>query len=528
MIDNSSEIETTADIAKAPRTGQKVMFTAQSIEAGPKDTSSAAFERAIRRDSQNLIQIPFNHQLHPPQFSLNGRYVWGLASLKQAGILKNCMLIYDLEMGRVVLPEKVTEQVININGMNVAPSISQNGKYLLYYDLFDQVIVVTELKNSGVIQRLKTTGNQPITYAIDDEYGLIAVGGSDNRIRCWKIGEERHFAEFPQEVVSLSRIGNAPLGQFCIKSHYSDRVWMWDPNLKARDSLRLDMTDEVWSLDFSPDQTMLAACGDDNRVHIWSMPDWREQTFNDHQKLVTDGKFSHSGQMFASVDFNGILIVRDTRDWRIVLKAKISSQKLRSVTWTSDDSAVITGGDASELICFNLVDQAIRRVGVGGKIHDTAFSNAGTCLLVLHEGDPSKLIKLKYPELSVISFSRMEKRPLRMAINGAESLVAIGFQEGGFEVYDLRSLRLINAHDRSFLKGPSMAISFLNSTNNLLVSSGLDQNVQVLDTNLWEMLTTFADTKARIQSISVSNDGKRLALGDMAGVIQIFDLEFSK
>lgn len=505
-----------------PTSGIRLSFNSETFVLKKRGDLSVEFERRIQiRDSLD-ISLPFDASRFVPVFSLNGRYTFGVVAFEIGGEKDYAWVGYDfqsrqvIDLGLRLLPSQLLERFV------AAPRISESGALLVFYNNEKQVVELFELERKTSRPPINWSkygaGALPVSLLIDEKRGRVFVGDSLNRIQAWKIGDKTPFAEYPDRLQTLSDVGLLPGGLVSRRIAYSDRVWTWNPDEKPEIDLKLNLTDEVWSLAFDKSGKQLVGCGDDDRVHIWNLATGEEKKLDRHLSLVTCGRFSPNGSKFAACDFSGWVKIWNTSDWSLAREVKIAKDKLRSLAWTPDNNAIlVTGNDTTTLV--PLQGEFRLLFNSGGRVrHDILYSSVNSCFLIAMEGVPSEFVMLSWPGLEVIKSIPVARRSSRLALSPDQKQVVVGFVEGGFGVYDIATRQLVKEVEREQSNGEVRTLMFLQDGRNL-ISAGGDNRMTIYETETWEPIGTITDHAKRVHAMAVSADGQNFASGDMAGQI---------
>lgn len=505
-----------------PSIGTCLDFNAEGVILNENDTPSRALEKKFVRTDNKHFKIPLDFLSAMPSLSANGQYLIGLSRFVKNGTDFFRFYCFDLLSTRVLEIElDVISSESELKDI-IMPSISQNGKLMIIFQRRTNEIQILSLPDGRVIHRMEyDTQARPLALAVDDSTFQFVVADSSKRIKCWNIGNDNISSVLPREIDSVSQITVASGGNYWIRSHYSDRVWVWNPHDDRSGNISYDINTEVWSLDFDPQGDYLSATGDDASVNIWNLKDHSRIKLNDHSSLVTCGKFSTNGRYFASVDFAGYLVIRNTKDWSIIRKMSIDKIKFRTLQWAPNDEELMLGGDDSNLWIINFLNSSISKININNRIYDSVFLRSSKCLVISNPGNQSKLIILSYPDQKIIRTVPLERRPLRLTKSNDEKLIAVGFQEGGFLIYDFKNDQIINDCESVAVRGPVSSLLFTPDSKNLLVA-GSDNIVHIFETTNWESITNFKSTASRTHAFAISTDLKSIASGDMSGKIKLY------
>lgn len=505
-----------------PTSGIRLSFIGGSLKLKQRGDLSSEFERRIQIRGSLDISLPYDHSRFVPVFSLNGRYTFGVVAFEIGGEKDYAWVGYDfqsrqvIDLGLRLLPSQLSERFV------ASPRMSESGSLLVFYNPEKQVVELFELgqkKSRPLINWSKYgTGALPVSLLIDEKRGRVFVGDSLSRIQAWNIGDESPFAEYPDRRQTLSDVGLLPGGLVSGRKAYLDRVWVWNPDEKPDPDRKFNLTDEVWSLVFNRDGNQLVGCGDDDRVHIWDLNTGEEKKLERHSSLVTSGRFSPDETMFAACDFSGWVKIWKTSDWSLVRNEKIATDKLRTLAWTPDNSAVLVGGNKTTALMP--VSGEVRMISDSGERVRANFlySALNRSFILSMEGSPSELVFLEWPGLKPGRSITVSKRTSRMALSPDEKQVAVGYVEGGFGVYDIATQKLVAEVDKEQSNGEVRSLIYLQDGRNL-ISAGGDNRMTIYETETWEPIGTIMDHGKRVHAMAVSADGGYFASGDMGGQI---------
>ena len=506
----------------APATRHRVQLRAAVVPVKDRASLGREFARNIERKPTGELFMPFNFEYFMPVFSMNGQVVVGLCAFEIQGEKSLEWVGYDLQSAEPFDLGIIFKPSLGKKWTFPTPSIGQNGRGILCYDEASKVIFIydrqTNRKTIVLNWNMPIGEGDPKTIALDEINQRFIVGDSANRIRAWKIGEKQPFAEFPNRIATLSSIGLLPGGLVNGRIAYSDRVWAWDPEHKPRQDQRFKMAREVWSLTFDPTGEFLVASGDDHLTHIWNLKTGAEKILEKHESMVSSGRFSADGTRFAACDFSGWLKIWNTADWSLVSRQRIANERLRSLAWGADNQTLVAVGNGKSAWGWFPGDVQVRPLPVDDISHDIIYLKKKGLFVVSQQGMPSALRFLASPGLEVVKNLPTNRRPMRLALSPDESLIVVGFSEGGFDVYDTSTYELVKSVGTENMAGTVKTLAFLKDGKNLIVSGG-DSRLTIYETETWEPIGTIMDHASQVNAMAVSPDGRFLATGDMAGQI---------
>ena len=146
-------------------------------------------------------------------------------------------------------------------------------------------------------------------------------------------------------------------------------------------------TDRVWSIDFSPDGTLLASCGGDKNVRIWAK-EYRQNSSIEESKwfclavldeaqrrTVRCVKWSHCGRLLAATSFDATTAI-----WRRIGKEQFElaaileghENEVKAVAWNRADNLLATSSRDKSVWVW----EALGDIGDGGMGDDEDIDNS--------------------------------------------------------------------------------------------------------------------------------------------------------
>jgi WD40 repeat protein/energy-coupling factor transporter ATP-binding protein EcfA2 len=162
---------------------------------------------------------------------------------------------------------------------------------------------------------------QDIAFSPDGR--LLATGDTDTQVRFWQVDSGREYGKPLTNLehvnaVTFSRDGLVAAGM----ADRTVRVWdVWTG--KPYGPVLSGHTNQVWSVDFSPDGKLLASVGDDRTVRLWDVA--RGQLHRPpilaHEGVIWRVAFSPDGQTLATASGDGT-----AKLWRVSNGAQVGSE----------------------------------------------------------------------------------------------------------------------------------------------------------------------------------------------------------
>jgi len=152
---------------------------------------------------------------------------------------------------------------------------------------------------------------------------------------------------------------------------------IWEGPTLTSEQIITSLTDDVNSVDFSPDDTMLAAGSDDNSVEIFDTSDWSIiQTLNPGGGNVNALAWSPDGTELAVGGDNDDVIIYNTTTWAINQTLSDHGRNVNTVAWSPDGTLLASGSDDEEIFVYNTSTWAIEQnlTNHSGDVRSVRFS----------------------------------------------------------------------------------------------------------------------------------------------------------
>ena len=476
------------------------------------------------RKSANRTSYYFNG-FRQPVLTGDGNIVAGLCRLKP-GSGKMSYVIYDTKREKLVETGLEVADGDHLMRYDLRPELSQTGRLAGFKTTANDGIFIFDLA-AGRLQNIPWEQPQPgefcTSLGIDEERGLVVAGDYSGRLQLWKIGEKKPLAEFPQPMVMITKVGFLPSGQIFFLKQFTERIWIWDPFESRREPIKLDHTDEVWSLEFDQAGRFLVSGGDDGKVILWDMKTNQGRVIGTAESLVTKGRFSPDETLFAACDYSGFVRVWETKQWKLIKTVQVNHDRLRSLAWGPGNEFLVCVGKGRDIMEFRLQDDSIRRYTLDLDAKDVVYSKASAEFLVGCQSSSQKLIFMQFPGGKVVSSLDTGRSPTRFAVDPISQRIIVGFNEGGFGLVSLKDHKIERYVGTGQSDGEVIELTFTADGRNVITTVE-DKRALIYETENWEKVGFMNEHQSKIHAIAVSPDGKKLATGDMTGKINVLEI----
>ena len=281
---------------------------------------------------------------------------------------------------------------------------------------------------------------------------------------------------------------------------------------------------EVWSMAFSPDQTMLAAGSLDGTLRLWNLITGKPGTvLKEHTGSISNLTFSPNGKLLASSSKKGELIVWDVNSGEQLTKLTVEGQ-VQALSFSPDGATLAYGGVQ---MTIHLWDIATGQEGAELTEHSGVLSmtfspdgkklaSAGlTNVVQIWDDDSasSKIFKEHADWITKMAYSPDGKTLSTYAWDGTLRLweTATGVQISG-----------VSAHT-----SPVTSVAF-SPDGKMLASGGEDNMVRLWDVEKNQLLAILWRHTAGVTGVAFGPDGKLLASSSFDRTVRLWDIATGK
>lgn len=183
----------------------------------------------------------------------------------------------------------------------------------------------------------------------------------------------------------------SPAGDTIVSCNRDVRLWDTKTEKEirwTRNSTR-DEVNEVNAAAFSPDGTKIVWCGDDKKVHLWSVRTGEPigKPWEGHNRWVVAVAFSPSGRTIASGDSYSTILIWNTETGQQLNKLSVGRRSIVSALAFSPDERMLASASWAGSLYFSDVRTGIQlgnTVTVERELNMLAFSPDGKALVGNH------------------------------------------------------------------------------------------------------------------------------------------------
>ena len=278
----------------------------------------------------------------------------------------------------------------------------------------------------------------------------------------------------------------------------------------------------VTTVGFSPDRTILATAGVDDRVRIWNLSGKKIAEWTALQQSVNMLSFSSDGKILATAGKDG-----KVKLWNLSGK-KISEFQavpgsVTSISFSPDGKFLAAAGIESNAAIWNIsqltkvISSPVKLPGHNGLVRSLNFSPIGDFITTLDGKSTVRIwnssgkLEKKLPVQAIgISFSlnQQQQRFATVTLNGKVGLWNLSKQE------------LVSEFETLHLDAKSISFS---PDGERLATVGIDKTVRLW--NLAGRQVAEFDFEENVVSVSWSRDGKQIAVAGSNGTVWLRQVE---
>lgn len=423
--------------------------------------------------------------------------------------------IWDLNSGQCL--HVLTGHIEGIRSVSFGPDSN-----LLASGSMDHTIKLWDLSTNQCISTLH--GHEgPVTSVSFAFNGSVLVSGSlDRTLRLWDIITKKCITILEGHSDSVYSCAVSRDGKTLVSGSRDQTVKIWDLNTRKCIRTLEGHTYHVQSVDFSPNDEVVAS-GGDLSVRVWNVYSGEcLQLLQGHVRPVRTVVFHPTAHTLVSGGHDGALKMWDINTGRCLRSIQGYTNPVWSVAFATHGNMLASGtGDSIVRLWDTRSNQGLRELkGHTGWVMTLSFSSDSS---VLASGSTDRTIRLWDTTTN----------HCRMTLRGHESSVkSIDFKPGS-EVLasgcEEPIVRLWNTKDGQclgLLEGHTGSIDVVRFSphGDLLATASADQTIRLWDINTDHCVKVLKGHNSSVKAIYFSPDGKTLASGGRDQIIRLWDI----
>jgi WD40 repeat protein len=428
---------------------------------------------------------------------------------------------------------------------------SADGKRLASGNGHDGTIRVWNVETGEEVTHFTQPGVRILSICFSPDGGRLVSGGWDGPVKVWELASGTAVVSFQADPQGVTRVAFSPDGKH-LATGGTEGAKLWD---SATGKLVSSRPGQSGRVAFSPDGKLLAVSASE-MVVLWEVATGKDvRLVQGHQKQISDVAFSPDGRRLVSGGWDRLVIVWDVATGRPDLTLKGHTGLVEGVAFSSDGLEVASYGREGTVKLW-------KTVGATDSVHLETPPNEGSGFRPAFNRDRSlEACGTIRCQIKVFDLSTGKERvtlaghdrPLR-CVGFSPDGVYLASGAGGFgygpdgkllndspgevKVWDLATGREVVK-----LAGPpeeELAVMFSPDGKRLAAGAKGGRrgiaggDLRVWEVGTWHQLWTVGPRdqqqnpdglRGEVGSLALSPDGKRLATGDQAFEVRLWDLE---
>jgi WD40 repeat protein len=462
-----------------------------------------------------------------------------------SGSLDDTIKLWDIETGKALGKPLIGHSGSIRNDLafspnnSIAASITKNHGIQLW-----------DIKNKKFIDsgsHLKFVGSRSQDIAFSPDGKILASADIHHEvIRLWDVKNKHILSTFLGHSNGVVRVAFKPDGKELASADASAEIRLWDIETgysmflrKPNSELSLDAP-IIYAITFSPDGKTLAAGGNYGEISLWNIES--EQPIKDKpliesQSIVSDIAFSPNGKILASGGYHdGLVKLWDIKTKEIIGKPLVGHTKgflegVFDVEFSPDGKVLASGGFDNIIRLWNInqlgepfLNKSL--TGYSTNIFSVEFSPDGKTLVSGGEDATIRLWDVKTGQALGEPLTTHQASVFSVGFSPDGKTLISGSDDNIIRFWDVETRKLITTQTGRFSFTSRITLS---PNGKILAVEGKNHIIKLLDFKLKKFIgEPLVGHSSYIRSMAFSPNGKILASGSMDKTIRLWDVETRK
>lgn len=516
--------------ALASRSAELAVQSLLSVNEGRIDQalllSLEALQVADTVDARSSLQTALTIQPHLRRYWHTGSPVRTLTfspdgSLVASGMSSGEIALFDLNTDLALEPLVSGDTLIN------QVAFSPNGRWLASGGA-DNLIRLWDVQTRAFVGEPLTghTGEiWGLTFSPDGR--LLASAGEDSTIRLWDIetGQTADVSFEGHDNIIFS-VAFSSDGTMLASGGADNTIRLWD--VETGEQIGAPLTGhENWvlSVAFSPDGSVLASGGADNTIRLWDAESGEQigSSLVGHEDWVRSVTFSPNGEQLVSGGADGLVMLWDVVSGRRITALRLHQNAVWSAAFHPTGDRIISGGLDARLIEWSPEARAVFAQPFPTTAPDVLQAVAVVDEQVIAVSAVGAQVWGSETRTQSASFAFDRPTATTAAVSANGRTLVVGDAEGAIQRWDVQAQEPLEmpqvVHDEFVL---SVAIS---AHGNSVASGNSSGGLTLVDFGEVVTTQTLNGHETAIYASVFNPAGTRLASGDEAGVIRLWDVQ---
>ncbi len=275
------------------------------------------------------------------------------------------------------------------------------------------------------------------------------------------------------------------------------------------------------SLTFSPDGTLLAAGGEDKRIHIWRVDGFELlATLEGHEHYVLDLAFSSDVSLLGSASADHTIRIWNTADWTLNKVLSGHTNFVNSLAFYPGGDLLVSCGSDYNTNLWRVSNGSLlsTRLGHDNAVTSVDYSDDGS--MVVDGGHDHLLRVMSGEDLAVLRQTETRGDVRDVDLSSDNQMIATAM---GNQTVTLWDVNLSQSHEMQGHTDGVKAVEF-SPDGSLLASGGYDEQVIVWDVAKRSSLMTIHSEDGMVYDVVFSPDGTLLASVLDGGAVRIWSI----
>ena len=390
------------------------------------------------------------------------------------------------------------------------------------------------------------SGSVPVQLGLSDSEGLhqvlllvrtreghAAAGFPEVKACRGLAGEKEPVVEFEYDGVIPSFMFTSRLSNFAMHPIYIEAVDT-DGNVSDFSFSLVELSpyrlasfsghaDEVRSVSFSPDGSVLASGSGDGTIELWEVATGiNTATLSGHRDVVSSVSFSPDGSVLASGSWDGTIELWEvaTGQKRTTLSGHI--EKVTSVSFSPDGSVLASGSWDGTIELWEVATGQKRTTLSGHRdvVSSVSFSPDGSMIVSGSWDGTIELWEVATGQKRT-TLSRHRDVVSSVSFSPDGSMIVSGSWDGAIELWEVAT-----GQKRTTLSGHMEGVTSVSFSpdGSMIVSSSWDGAIELWEVATGQKRTTLSGHTGAVTSVSFLPDGTTIASGSLDGTVQLWDV----